>query len=916
MKNWWQLDIQEVISSLDTDPTKGLSSDEANRRLEKYGPNQLKEKKKQSALSIFLEQFRDFIIWVLIAAAIISGFLGEWIDAVAIIAIVILNSVMGFIQQYRAEKSLAALKKLSSPTSKVIRDDQHIVIESFKLVTGDLIELESGDHIPADSRIVWITANFSVQEASLTGESTPVHKITHVLTEEKIPLADRTNMVYMGTSITNGRARAIVAETGMNTELGKITGMIQDIEQEATPLQKKLEQFGKWIVYACFVLVGLVFIMGLIRQKEAMKLLFSGDIWEFVRNESVMELFMTAVSLAVAAIPEGLPAIVTIALALGVQRMVQRHALIRKLPSVETLGCVTVICSDKTGTLTKNEMTVKFVFAGNNLFEVTGIGYEPKGEFLLDKKAINQSEYPELEKTLMSGILCNGAQLVNTDGIYKIMGDPTEGAIITSAAKFGLSKERLETDFPFEEEIPFDSDRKKMTVLRKDNDKFIAHIKGAPDILLTNCTKFEENGVVQNLDDSNMQKILKANDGLADQAMRVLGIAYRVFDSEPTAYDSELIEKDLIFLGLVAMIDPPREEVKEAIQKCKSSGIKTVMITGDHKSTAVAIAKQLGFYNEDSIALTGAELDLLSDSEFEKQVNHIPVYARVSPENKLRIVRTIRKLGEITAMTGDGVNDAPAVKEADIGVAMGITGTDVTKEVSDMVVTDDNFASIVAAVEEGRGIYDNIKKFIHYLLSCNAGEILVMFTASLFGWASPLLPIQILWINLVTDGLPALALGVDPVDPNIMKRSPRRPTEPVLTRQSGVILVIQGALIAFCSLLAYQLVLFREPENLTHARTAAFFVLACSQLFHSYNCRSSRESLFKIGLFTNKKLIYATGISFILQMMAIYTPFFQKIFKTDYLSPIELGITILISSFPLWAMEIVKLIIRARSKNA
>lgn len=912
MKNWWQLDVQEVVSLLETDLSKGLSSSEAKLRLEKYGLNQLKEKKKQTALDIFFDQFRDFIIWVLIGASIVSGFIGEWVDAIAIIAIVILNSIMGFIQQYRAEKSLAALKKLSSPTSRVIRDGQNIVIESSQLVPGDLIELEPGDNVPADSRIVWLTANFSTQEASLTGESTPVHKVIHALKDDKVPLADRTNMVYMGTSVSNGRAKAIVVETGMNTELGKITGLIQEIGQESTPLQKKLEQFGKWIVYACFVLVAMVFVLELAREKEALKLLFSGKILDFVRNESVIELFMTAVSLAVAAIPEGLPAVVTIALALGVQRMVQRNALIRKLPSVETLGCVTVICSDKTGTLTKNEMTVKYIFAGGNLFEITGIGYEPKGEFLLDKKPINPSEYPELKNTLMSGVLCNGAKLINDNGTYKITGDPTEGAILTAAAKLGLSKESLEDKCPFIEEIPFDSERKKMTILRKDNGKLIAYVKGAPDILLTNCAKIEENGKVKNLDEKSIQMIQKINDDLANQAMRVLGVAYRIFDNEPTSYDSEVIEKDLTFLGLIAMIDPPREEVKLAIEKCKSAGIKPVMITGDHKSTAVAIAKELGFFDEGSSALTGAELDQMSDSEFEKHIEHIPVYARVSPEHKLRIVRTRRKLGEITAMTGDGINDAPAVKEADIGVAMGITGTDVTKEVSDMVITDDNFASIVSAVEEGRGIYDNIRKFVHYLLSCNAGEILVMFVASLFGWSPPLLPIQILWVNLVTDGLPALALGVDPIDPNIMKRSPRPPNEPVLTKQSGIMLIIQGLIIAFCSLFAYQIAFLQQPDNLERARTFAFFVLACSQLFHSYNCRNNRESLFNIGLLTNKKLIYATGVSFLLQIMVVYTPFLQIIFKIDPLKPLELGVVILVSSIPLWAMEIIKLIFRAR----
>jgi Ca2+-transporting ATPase len=918
MANWWQLEIEEATKALEADLTKGLSSDEAELRLEKFGANQLEEKKGISPLSIFIEQFKDFIIWVLIAAAIISGLMGEWIDTLAIIAIVILNSILGFIQEYRAEKSLAALKKLSSPTSKVIRDEQHSVIESSQIVPGDLIELESGDNIPADSRLVWITSNFNIQEASLTGESTPVAKNVTVLKRETIPLADRINMVYMGTFVTHGKARAIVAETGMKTELGRITGMIQDIEQESTPLQKKLEQFGKWIVYFCFVVVGLVFVLSLIRSRAALNILRSGDIMGILHSKDISEIFLTAVSLAVAAIPEGLPAVVTIALALGVQRMVQRHALIRKLPSVETLGCVTVICSDKTGTLTKNEMTVKSVFAGNNLFEVTGIGYEPKGEFLLNKTSINISDYPDLSKTLLCGVLCNGAALIEENGVYKIFGDPTEGSILTSAAKIDIWKDRLEDDFIFVEEIAFDSERKKMTIIRQNGNKFIAYVKGAPDILLNDCSRIEEKGNQKSLNSEDRQNILKANSDLANQAMRVLAVAYREFDSMPEKFDVETIEQDLIFLGLIAMIDPPREEVKDAIDKCKTAGIKTVMITGDHKSTAVAIARELGFYQEDSIALTGEELDRLSDEEFEKEIEHIPVYARVSPENKLRIVRTRRKVGEIVAMTGDGVNDAPAVKEADIGVAMGITGTDVTKEVSDMVVTDDNFASIVAAVEEGRGIYDNIKKFIHYLLSCNAGEILVMFTASLFGWASPLIAIQILWVNLVTDGLPALALGVDPVEPNIMKRSPRPSDESVLTKHGGMLLVAQGAFIAFCCLLAYNLSLYFVPQpvdNPKHARTVAFIVLAVSQLFHSYNCRSNRESLFKLGLFSNKKLIYATGISFLLQMAVIYMPFFQPIFKTVMLKPLELGMVIVISSFPLWAMEITKAIIRAKSRD-
>ena len=890
MKKWWQFGAEEAISSLGSNLSCGLLSQEAAIRLEKYGPNQLAGKKGTPPLTIFLEQFDDFIIWVLVGAALVSGFLQEWVDALAIIVIVILNAILGFVQEYRAEKSLAALKKLSSPTSKVIRDGRHNVISSSELVPGDIIELEAGDNIPADGRIVWLTSNFSAQEASLTGESTPVVKTTLALEEADVSLADRANMVYMGTSASSGKAKIIIVDTGMNTELGKIAGMISEIEKVSTPLQKKLEQFGKWIVYLCFVLVGMVFLLGVLRGGK------------------ILEMFLTAVSLAVAAIPEGLPAVVTIALALGVQRMVGRHALIRKLPSVETLGCATVICSDKTGTLTKNEMTVQAVFTDGRLFSVTGIGYEPKGKFLLNEKTVSVADYPTLNKTLICGVLCNGAQLVCDKNICKIIGDPTEGAILTAAAKADIRKEEIERQYPFVEEIPFDSERKKMTIVRRNRGKTIAFVKGAPDILLNDCTDVEEKGVIRKLTSQDRANILRANDDLANQAMRVLAVAYKTLDGNYDKYDAEPTEKDLVFAGLIAMIDPPRQEVKRAIEECKTAGIKTIMITGDHKNTAVAIARQLGFFGEDSLALTGKELDAMSDRQLKEEVKKTAVYARVSPEHKLRIVRAWRQHNEVVAMTGDGVNDAPAVKEADIGVAMGLTGTDVTKEVSDMVITDDNFASIVAAVEEGRGIYDNIKKFIHYLLSCNTGEILVMFVSSLTGLPIPLLPVQILWVNLVTDGLPALALGVDTVDPNIMKRPPRPVNQPVVTRQMVFLMLAQGAFIAICSLAAFGFVLFVEKEGIERARTAAFIVLSCSQLFHAFNCRSTTESLFRIGIFTNKSLVLANGISFLLQMVVVYVPFLQKIFKTEPLGGFDWLLVIAISSVPLWAMEFVKAI--------
>ncbi len=885
---FYTLQVRDAIEALQSDPARGLTSEEARTRLGQYGPNQLREKRGRGPLGIFAEQFQDFIVMILIGAAIVSGFLREWIDALAIIAIVILNAILGFVQGYRAERSLAALKKMSSPTSKVIRGGIRNVIPSSELVPGDLIELEAGDNVPADGRLTWHTSNFSVQEASLTGESTPVMKTALALEEEDVPLADRANMVYLGTSVSSGKARAVVAGTGMQTELGRIAGMIQEISHEVTPLQKKLEQFGKWIVYLCIVLVGLVFLL------------------EWLRGGTIIDVFLTSVSLAVAAIPEGLPAVVTIALAMGVQRMVKRNALIRKLHSVETLGCATVICSDKTGTLTRNEMTVQAIFADGGLFRVTGVGYEPKGEFLRDGVRVDPKDHPGLRATLLYGALCNSAQLVTSGDSYTIRGDPTEGAFLTVAAKAAIWKEAVEGEFPFVDEIPFDSERKKMTVVCRDGGSLVAFVKGAPDVLVNDCTAIEERGAARRLSDNDRDVILRTNNDLATQAMRVLAVAYRALDASLEKYDAASIERGLTFVGLVAMIDPPREEVKRAIEECARAGIKTVMITGDHKNTAVAIARELGFFKEGSLAFTGAELDKVGDEELAKEVERVLVYARVSPEHKLRIVRALRARREVVAMTGDGVNDAPAVKEADIGVAMGITGTDVTKEVSDMVITDDNFASIVAAVEEGRGIYDNIKKFIHYLLSCNAGEILVMFISSLVGLPVPLLPIQILWVNLVTDGLPALALGVDPVDPNIMTRPPRPAREAVVTRERALVMLMQGAFIAFCSLAAFCLVLFVEREDIVRARTAAFIVLSCTQLFHAFNCRSMTESLFTIGVFTNKKLILANGISFLLQMAVVYTPFLQKIFKTEPLGIFDWLLVICISSFPLWAMEIVK----------
>jgi Ca2+-transporting ATPase len=890
MDSYWKLETDELTKLIQTDAATGLTIEEAEKRLKQYGPNQLAAKKGRSPWSIFFAQFNSIIICILFAAAIVSGFLKEWVDSLAICGIIILNSVLGFIQEFRAEKSLAALKELSSPSSRVIRGGKPMSVPSGEIVQGELIELEAGDKVPADSRLVYTTGNFATQEASLTGESVPVNKTFHPIREDEIPLADRINMVYMGTSVVSGKARAIVVSTGMQTELGRIADMIQEIKEDSTPLQKRLAQFGKWIVVLCLVLVSMVFILG------------------YLRGGKILDLFLTSVSLAVAAIPEGLPAVVTIALALGVQRMVRRNCLIRKLPSVETLGCTNVICSDKTGTLTRNEMTAKAVYVEDILYHVTGTGYEPTGEFQLAEKTVNPLEVPGLSRAMEIAVLCNGAKLIHEAGTYRILGDPTEAALLTLAAKAGMNVDHKENEYPFVAEIPFDSDRKQMTMIRRGRQEMIAYVKGAPDVLLSNCTRREEGGHLKEIMPADRDRILAANNEMADKAMRVLGVAYRRLEAMPETVDAGTIERELVFAGLIAMIDPPREEVKQAIENCQTAGINSVMITGDHKNTAVAIARELGFFKSDSLAMTGKELDNVSQEEFESLVDRTVVYARVSPEHKLRIVKAWRNRGQVVAMTGDGVNDAPAIKEADIGVAMGITGTDVTKEVSDMVITDDNFASIVAAVEEGRGIYDNIKKFIHYLLSCNAGEIMVMFTASLIGLPIPLLPIHILWVNLVTDGLPALALGMDPIDKDVMKKPPRMMNESVITRKGGRLMLAQGAFIAFCALLAFWFVLAVENEGLARARTACFVVLSCSQLFHSFNCRSMDKSLFTLGIFSNIKLVGATLFSFALQMLVVYVPFLQTVFKTEALGLFDWVMVLVISSFPFWAMEVVKLV--------
>jgi len=875
---WHTLEPHEIEVALDTHLGQGLTAQQAERRLEQFGPNRLTENRRISPWKLLVEQFQDFMVLVLLGATAVSYFLGEVSDAITIVAIVILNAVLGFIQEYRAERSLEALKALAAPRARVMRDGETQEVPADRLVPGDVLLLEAGDRLAADGRLTEVV-NLEVEESALTGESLPVRKKLAAPDSPDAPLGDRKNMVYLGTSVTRGRGRAVVVSTGMATEMGRIAGLIQEAEEGETPLQRRLDQLGKVMVAVSLGVCALVVVAGVMRQ------------------EPVMEMFLSGVSLAVAAIPEGLPAIVTVALALGVQRMIKGHAIVRKLPAVETLGCATVICSDKTGTLTKNEMTVKSIYAGGHWYAVSGDGYRPWGHFSREGKEIASEKDPVLQATLLSGAICNNSKLVKartrkqgarallslawrSSEEWQVQGDPTEGALLVAAAKAGLDREATGHDHQRVAEIPFESERRCMTVItRGGKGAFTAHVKGAPDTILDLCSHVLENGRARTLDDRTRAAILRANEDMADQALRVLAIAVRHLDGLPDDLAPEAVERGLTFIGLMGMIDPPRPEVIAALQKCRTAGLKAMMITGDHRSTAVAIARQLRLLPPGGRSLTGRELDALSDQDLAGIVEDTYVYARVSPQHKLRIVRALKARGHIVAMTGDGVNDAPAVKEADIGVAMGRNGTDVTKEASAMVLADDNFATIVRAVEEGRAIYDNIRKFIRYLLSCNIGEVLVMFLAAVVGLPLPLLPIQILWVNLVTDGLPAMALGVDPAEPDVMRRPPRHPNESVFSRGLGRRIGIRGLMIGLLTLglFAYDYLML---GNLTHARTVAFATLVMSQLFHVFDARSERRSLFEVGLFTNPFLLVAVSISTSMLLLVIYHPGLAKVFQT------------------------------------
>ena len=908
--SWHALSPEQVIQKLDSHQLEGLSDEDVKLRQTKFGYNQLVEARRPSFFQLVINQLNNFVVILLIVASAVSAVLGDYIEAGAILAIVILNAILGVIQERQAEEALAALKRLAAPESQVLRGGRRISVPARELVPGDIVFLESGNFVPADLRLLE-AVNLRMEEAALTGESLPVQKNASLVLESQIPIGDRKNTAFMGTTVSYGRGIGVVVSTGMRTQLGMIATMLQLVEDEETPLQRKLDQLGKILGWGALAICALVFVIGIARS--------SGNVQEIV------SIFMIAVSLAIAAVPEGLAAIVTISLALGMREMVRRHALIRRLSSVETLGSATVICSDKTGTLTQNEMTVTTLWVDGRTFEITGTGYTPQGEFLLDGQPVKIQSFPGAATALWVGLLNNDSHLeANAEGNgYRIIGDPTEGALVVAAAKTGTPVSELRQAYPRSNEVPFDSVRKRMVTIHaikepQDNDLspiygsehkewFAITLKGAPDLVLNLCTQYT--GLDDRpypMDAQIRQQILAANDGMTHSALRVLGMAYRLSPSAPAQEDLAGMEKDLVFAGLAGMIDPPRLEVSPALEKARQAGIRTIMITGDYPNTARAIAESIGLLQPGHKVMTGAQINELDDQTMLKEVELTDVFARVSPEHKMRIVDALRSDGEVVAMTGDGVNDAPAIKRSDIGVAMGITGTDVAKETADMVLTDDNYASIVAAVEQGRIIYSNIRKFVYYLLSCNMAEIAIIFIATLLGWPSPLTALQLLWLNLVTDGAPALALGTEKGDPDIMLQRPRPPKEPIINRFMQIGIVVQTLSITAVTLTAFYTGLYSDPQHIEFAETMAFVTLSCSELLRAFTARSEYYPLLKIGIFTNRFMNIAVVSSLALILAVVYVPFFQTIFKTQALgwSQWELILPLLI--IPSLAAELTK----------
>jgi len=932
--SWHTLSGPDVLQELETQPENGLSSEEVKARQESYGLNELAEAPPTSFWEMLWAQINNFVIYMLLGAALISGLLGDYIEAIAIIAIVILNAIMGIIQESRAEAALSALKKLAAPDANVVRDGRRVTVPAAQLVPGDIVFLEAGNYIPADVRLLE-AVNLRIDEASLTGESVAVEKNAQSRLEEDIPLGDRRNTAFMGTLVTYGRGKGVVVSTGMNTQLGMIATMLSRVEDEQTPLQRRLDEFGKVLGWGSLAVCGLVFVIGVIRfvlQPGA------ADFFSQEALEHFSELFMVAVSLAIAAVPEGLPAVVTISLALGMREMVRRHALIRKLSSVETLGSATVICSDKTGTLTQNEMTVTRIWADSEFIGVTGSGYTPQGEFTQGGETISLEDFPAVKTALWLGTLNNDSQLEPAgeqagQEIFRMIGDPTEGAILVAALKAGASAKSLNEAYPREQEIPFDSTRKRMLTIHAIDDPknedisplsqeddnrewHIVAVKGAPDVVLDLCSHLQTlNNGDQDLTEERRKAVLDANDAMTGDALRVLGVAYRCLPVMPDEIDSDELEKDLTFVGLIGMIDPARDEVKGALNTARDAGIRTIMITGDYPNTAQAIAEQIGLLRSGRKVMTGPELSKLSDEELVENVKVTDVFARVSPEHKMRIVDALRTNQEVVAMTGDGVNDAPAIKRADIGIAMGITGTDVAKGAADMVLTDDNYASIVSAVEQGRVIYSNIRKFVYYLLSCNAAEIMVIFLATLFGWPIPLTAIQLLWLNLVTDGAPALALGTEPGDPDIMDRPPRPPQESIINKYMQIGILVQTIAITAVTLGAFAIGRYIDPEHAAFAETMAFVTLSISELFRAYTARSEFYPLLKIGIFKNKLMNWAVLGSLVLIFVVLYVPFLQPIFNTTPLG-LEQWLEILpLVLIPSVAAELTKVVIRKMMKK-
>lgn len=930
---WHALPVDEVFRLLRTS-YHGLSREESHRRLAEQGPNELRREERESPLAVLLKQLKEFLILLLIGAGLISIVLGEYLDAGVILAIVVLSAFLGFLQEYRASRALDALKRLAAPVAAVVRDGQEDRVLARDLVLGDLVLIAAGDRVPADLRVIE-EYNLKTSEASLTGESEPVAKDTAPLPAEAT-LGDRTNMLFAGTTAVYGRGAGVVVATGMNSEFGKIARLLQTPKHERTPLEVQMEVIGRWLGVGGMVVVAIIMGLGLLR------------------GEGLLPTFLWGISLAVAAVPEALPAVVTGALTVGVQRMARRNAIVRRLPAVETLGSTTVICTDKTGTLTTGEMTVRRIWLAGETLEVTGVGYRPKGEIrrmpggpdgrppaddaVAHSRPAHEPPHAaaaidgrvaevgsDLSTLLRVAVLCNDARLRFDEETerHDIIGDPTEAALLVAAAKAGIEPEHLRLSYPRLEEVPFTSDRKMMTTLNDartqppptdggQHGAALVCTKGAAEVVLRHCSSYQKDRQVLPLTDEVRREVAAAVEAMARQALRVLGLAYRYTPSLPSGEIDEGWERNLVFCGLMAMSDPPRPEVKLALRQAEAAGVRTVMITGDHKLTATSIAEELGILKEGQTALAGRDLDRLSDADLDGMIDDVAVYARVSPEHKLRIVAAFRRKGQVTAMTGDGLNDAPALRQADIGIAMGITGTEVTREAADLVLTDDNFATIVAAMEEGRGIYDNVKKYLAFLLSSNAGEIVVMFVAGLLGLPLPLIAVQILWANLVTDGLPAIALGIEPPERDVMRRPPRPRGRSVFTPGVLMLIVVVGTLMAAGTLFLFA----RELEtsgDLIRARTMAFTTIVMFEMFNAFNCRSERYSIFQVGPFGNRWLVLAVTASIALQLVVLYVPAFRPVFDVTALTLLDWALILAIASTAVVGAELGKRFVASRN---